>query len=115
MDFERERAKLLAENLKGFVLFVEKSYQQNTYMSDQDKLFRLRNLVEEYKFQLLADEILRVNQFEWDAKVTTILVERVRNGINSIDEYVENNMNGLFIFSARIHTLQSICHSFTTI
>lgn len=115
MEFEREKAILLADSLKNFVQFVEKSYQQNTYTSDQNKLYRLHNLVDEYKLRLLADEILRVNHFMWDEKVTTILVNRVRNAISSIDEYVENNIDGLFIFSARIYTLQSICHSFTTI
>lgn len=115
VNFEREKAKLLVENLKNFVHFVKKSYHTNTYMSDSEKLFRLRNLVEEYKFQLLADEIERVNQFMWDEKVTAILVNRVRRGIESIVEYVENNKDGLFIFSARIHTLQSLCSSFSTI
>lgn len=115
MEFDREKAKLLAENLIGFIEFVEKSNQHKRYMSNSDMLFRLWSLVDEYKFQLHAEEILRVNRFNWDEKATTILLERVRKGLNSIDEYIVNNLEELFIFSARVYTLQSICRSFTTI
>lgn len=115
MEFDQEKAKLLAENLIGFMEFVEKSYQNKQYMTNPDMLFRLRNLVDEYRFQLHAEEILRINRYLWDEKATSTLIKRVRKGLNSIDEYIGNNMDELFIFSARLYTLQSICRSFTTI
>jgi len=114
MEFEREKALLLGNQLREFVAFVHQSYRDNTYMSDKDQLYRLKNLVDEYKFQLLAEEILRINQFSWEAKGTEILVGRVRKGITSIHNYIENNRNGLFIFSARVYTIKTACKSFTT-
>ncbi|WP_338448771.1 hypothetical protein R4Z09_21505 [Niallia oryzisoli] len=116
MDFEREKANLLAENIKGFIQFVRKSYQQkNSYLSDPDKLYRLKLLIDEFHFQIIADELTRINKFVYDEKYTALLVNRFRKAIHMIGDYIEQNYNDLFIFTARLHTLRSISSSFTNI
>lgn len=116
MTYDREKAILLAENLLGFVQFVDLNYHNNrTYASDPDKLYRLKNLVDEYNFQTLAKEILRINRFSWVENETEVLVNRVRKGIDSVDEYIKNNLEGLFLFSPRVYTIKCLNDSFTTI
>lgn len=115
MELEQEKIILLAENLLGFVTFVQNSYIHNTYMSDKEQLYRLKNLVDEYKLQLLAEELIRINRFSWEKEETEPLVERVNKGVNSINEYIKNNLDGLFIFSARVYTLKSNCEMFSRI
>jgi hypothetical protein len=116
MNFDREKADLLAENIKNFAQYVFKSYQEkNSYLSNQDKLFRLKNLVEEYKLHIIADELLRINRFSYDEKYTSILVNQFRKAIHSIGEYIDNNENDLFIFTARLHFLRALSNSFSNI
>lgn len=116
MNFEREKANMLAENLKGFINYVQKSHEAyNIYLSNQEKLYRLKLLVEEFQFQILAEELLRINRFFYDEKTTSILVERIRKALHIIGEYVENNYNDLFIFTPRLYTLQQLSRSFTNI
>lgn len=113
MNFEMQKANLLAENIKGFIEFVHTSYEhKNSSCSNSDKLYQIKLLVEEFKFQILADELLRINRFTWDEKYTHILVDRFRIGMNIIDEYVENHYHDLFMFSARLYTLKNISSSF---
>lgn len=116
MDFDREKANLLAENIRGFIQFVSRSYQQkNNYLSDPDKLYRLKLLVEEFHLQIIADELTRINKFIYDEKYTALLVNRFRKSIHIIGDYIEQNSDDLFIFTARLHTLRSINRSFTNI
>ncbi|WP_028390421.1 hypothetical protein [Bacillus cihuensis] len=110
MNFNMKIANLLADNLHGFIEFVYKSQgKKNSLFINMDKVYQIRLFVEEYKFQILADELQRINQFSWNEKYTHLLVERFRKGIDVIDEYVERNYNDLFIFTARLHTLKSLC------
>lgn len=116
MNFDREKAKMLAENIKGFIEYVHKSYQKNNiHLSNPDKLYRLKLLIEEFEFRIIADELVRINKFEYDKKYTTYLVNRFRKAITIIGEYIDNNENDLFIFTPRLHTLRSISSSFTEI
>jgi len=110
MNFEMEIAKMLAENIDGFVKFVYKHYQnkKNSLILNRDKLYQVKLLVEEFKFQILADELLRINRFIWNEEYTYLLVNRFRKGLSIIDEYVENNYDDLFILTARLHTLKSL-------
>jgi len=110
MNFEMEIAKMLAENIDGFVKFVHKHYQnkKNSLILNRDKLYQVKLLVEEFKFQILADELLRINRFIWNEEYTYLLVNRFRKGLSIIDEYVENNYDDLFILTARLHTLKSL-------
>ncbi len=111
-----EKAKLLAENIRGFNDYVHKSYQEkNVHLSDPEKLFRLKLLVEEYKLHIIADELWRINRFTWDEKVTYLLVHRFKKAITIISEYIENNYEDLFIFTPRLNILESICDSFRKI
>ena len=115
MKFEMRMARMLAENIDGFVQFVQANYQNRhkSYVEHPDKLLQLKLFVEEYKFQLLADELLRINQFVWNEKYTYLLVNECREGMKVIEEYVERNYDDLFVFTARLKTLKSICTSFT--
>jgi len=116
VDFDREKANLLAENIRGFIQFVQRSYQQNnSYLSDPDKLYRLKLLVDEFHLTIIADELTRINKFMYDQKYTGLLVNRFRKAIHIIGDYIDQNSNELFIFTARLHTLRSICSSFTSI
>ncbi len=101
---------MLAENIDGFVKFVQLNYENRnkSYIENPDKVYQLKLLVEEYKFQLLADELWRINQFVWNEKYTMILVNSFRDGMTVIDEYVERNYNDLFIFTPRLDTLKSL-------
>lgn len=114
MNFEMQKANMLAENINGFINYVHKRYEnKNSYILNTDKLYQIKLLIEEFKFQIIADELQRINQFTWDEKYTHILVDRFRKGLNVIDEYVENNYNDLFIFSARLYTLNSLSLAFS--
>ncbi|USK68616.1 hypothetical protein [Peribacillus asahii] len=115
MNFEMQIAKMLAENIDGFVKFIHKHYQNknNSLILNLDKLYQVKLLVEEFKFQILADELLRINQFIWNEEYTYLLVNRFRKGLSIIDEYVENNYDDLFILTARLHTLKSLSLSFS--
>ncbi|MGG0719646.1 hypothetical protein ABE096_18970 [Robertmurraya massiliosenegalensis] len=105
MNFEQERAILFGENLIHFANYVRHS-QDKDYLFDPDKLFRLKNLIDEYRLQALGAEIVRLNQFCWEPRESERLIERASQAIANIDEYIQNNMNGLFIFSARVYTLK---------
>jgi hypothetical protein len=109
MNFNMKIANLLAENINGFVEFVYKGQDhKSSLILNMDKLYQIRLFVEEFKLQILADELQRINQFSWNEKYTHLLVERFRKGIDVIDEYVERNYDDLFIFTARLHTLKSL-------
>lgn len=109
MNFEMQKANMLAENIKAFADYVHKCHIQKTgLILNHDKLYQVKLWVEEYKFQSLADELLRINMFDWDEKYTLLLVGRFWKGLCIIDEFVAYNYGELFILTARIHTLKSL-------
>jgi hypothetical protein len=113
MIYERNKAILLAENINSFIKFLnQKHANKNNYRFQPDKLFQIKLLSEEYKFQIIADELLRINQYDWDGRYTHYLVDQFRQGMSIIDEYVQNNYNDLFLLTARIHTLKNLSLSF---
>ena len=105
MEFKMQKAIMLAENINGFISFV---HNNKNVSLNSDKLYQIKLIMEDFKFQILADELLRINQFDWDEKYTLLLVDRFISGMNIIEEFVKNNYNDLFILSARIHTLMSL-------
>lgn len=109
MNFEMQMARMLADNIDGFVKFVYRHHEDrnNCFTLNRDKLYQLKLLLEEYKFQLIADELQRINRFTWDETYTYLLVDRFREGMAIVDEYIENNYHDLFIFTARVHTLNN--------
>lgn len=114
MKFERQKANMLAENINEFIKFVQKHYEnKNSGKFHPDKLFQVKLLVEEYKFHIIADELLRINMFDWDGKYTYYLVDWFIKGLTIIEEYVKNNDHDLFLLTARLHTLRSLSFSFT--
>jgi hypothetical protein len=115
MQPEMQKALILAENIIGFMKFVQNQRKNNNFRMDNNKLLQIKFLIEEYKFQIVADELIRINQFEWDEKYTLYLVDQFQKGINIIDEYVKNNYNELFIVTARLHTLKNLVDSFRKI
>ncbi len=110
MNHEMQKALLLAENIKSFIQFVEK--HKNSFMVESEKMYQIKLFIREYKFKIIADELHRINQFEWDGKYTYYLVNNFQKGITTIDEYVQHNYNDLFILTARLYTLKNLCHSF---
>lgn len=110
MTHEMQKALLLAENIKGFIQFVEK--HKNSFMVESDKIYQVKLFISEYKFKIIADELHRINQFEWDEKYTYYLVDSFQKGLTTIDEYVQHNYNDLFILTARLYTLKNFSHSF---
>ncbi|WP_223589925.1 hypothetical protein [Neobacillus bataviensis] len=113
MNFERQKANMLAENIKDFIQFVDKSYQnKNSFRFNNDKLYQVKLIIEDFKFQIIADELLRINEFDWNEKYTHYLVSQFQKGINIIDEFVHNNNNDLFLLMARLHTLKSLSGAF---
>lgn len=115
MKFEMQKANMLAENIIGFMNFVQRSSEYNTGGSNTDQLYRLKLLVKEFQFKILAEELLRVNRYTWDEKYTRILVDRIRHGINTIDEYIQNNSNELFMFIPRVYTVKANCAAFSSV
>lgn len=112
MNFNMKIANLLAENINGFIAFVYKNQRnKSSYILNTDKLYQIRLFVEEFKLQIIADELQRINKFCWNEKYSHLLVEDFRKGIDVIGEYVERNYDDLFIFTGRIHTLKSLIRS----
>ena len=104
ITIKMQKAILLAENIHAFIKFVkvrlEKQYS--------DKVYQIKLLVQEFRFQILADELIRINQYDWNEKYTLYLVESFKKGIDVIDEYVQNHYNELFMFSGRMYTLKNL-------
>lgn len=115
MKFEMQKANMLAESINGFIEFIHKSHEnsKNNFIKNTDKIYQIKLLIEEFKFQLLADELVRINRFSWDEKYTFLLVEKFINGINIISEFIERNDHELYIFTARVYTLKSLSTSFS--
>ncbi|MFP7296358.1 hypothetical protein [Neobacillus niacini] len=113
MNFERQKAWALAENIKEFIKFIQHQKNKNNFRIDTDKLFQVKLWIEEFRFQILADELIRINQFDWDGKYTSYLVDQFQQGITIIDEYVKNNDHELFILSARLYTLKNLSTAFS--
>ncbi|WP_088071463.1 hypothetical protein [Gottfriedia luciferensis] len=114
MNFEMQKANLLADSIKGFIELVYETYEnsKNASINNTDKIYQLKLLIEEYRFQVLAEELLRINRFAWDEKYTYLLVDRFKEGINTIGEYIDNHYNELYIFTARLYTLKNLNVSF---
>ncbi|MFE8699207.1 hypothetical protein ACFYKX_01085 [Cytobacillus sp. FJAT-54145] len=113
MHFKMEKANMVADNLHCLIQLVNDSYaKKSTIVENQDKLYRLRHLIEEFKFQILADELKRVNRFVWDEKVSYLLMGRIIDKINVIDEYIQSNYHDLFLFSPRVDIIKSVISTF---
>ncbi|MEH7276423.1 hypothetical protein [Neobacillus vireti] len=115
MQPEMQKAIILAENINDFIKFVQYQRTKNNFKIDNNKLLQIKFLIEEYKFQIIADELIRINQFDWNEKYTLYLVDEFQKGITIIDEYVKNNYNELFIVTARLYTLKNLYSSFSKI
>lgn len=111
MNHEMSKALLLSENIKGFIDFVQKPKPSS--ILNPDKIYQVKLFMEEYKFKILADELHRINQFEWDGKYTYYLVNCFNMGITTIDEFVNKNYEDLFILTARLYTLKNLSLTFS--
>ncbi|MEH7884243.1 hypothetical protein V7654_07940 [Bacillus sp. JJ1609] len=113
MKYQMQKANLLAENIRVFIKFVNKTLDnKNNPQSYSNRIYQLKLWIEDFKFQSLADELSRVNQVTCDEKYTRLLVGRFRKGIMIIDEYVERNYEDLYIFTAKLYTLKNISITF---
>ncbi|MED3564033.1 hypothetical protein, partial [Bacillus xiapuensis] len=114
MNFEMQKALMLAENINDFIKFVHHQYEnKNRTRVEKDKIYQIKLLIEDFKFQVIADELHRINQYSWDEKYTLYLVDGFNKGISIIDEYVKNNYNDLFIFTGRLYTLKNLSSPFS--
>jgi hypothetical protein len=114
MDFRMQKAIMLAENIHDFIKYV-KTYQENknSFRFHSDKLYQIKLFIDEYKFQILADELWRINQYEWDEKYTHLLVDSFVKGIKVIEEYVNRHPDDLFLLKGRLYTLKNLSMSFS--
>jgi len=113
MHFERQKAMMLAEQINSFNQFVLKSFEnKNGIHAKPDKLYQIKLWIEDFKFQIIADELMRINKYDWDEKYTHYLVTQLQKGITNIDEYVKNNYSDLYLFTARLYTLKNLIQSF---
>ncbi|MFZ7946020.1 hypothetical protein [Neobacillus sp. 19] len=109
MNFEMQKANMLAEEINGFIQYVQRCYKvENSLNPNKDKIYQIKLWMDDFKFHILADELHRINQYSWDEKYTFYLVDQFQQGINIIDEYVTNNYNDLFLFTARLYTLKNL-------
>ncbi|PAE26683.1 MULTISPECIES: hypothetical protein [Bacillaceae] len=108
MKPEMEKAILLAENIRGFLTFLNKNLENNIFYLDSDKLQQIKLIAEDFKFHILADELFRINRFVCDPKYTNYLVNRFVKGLTIIDEYVQRNYNSLFMVTGRLYTLKNL-------
>ncbi|ULT59026.1 hypothetical protein L1999_11070 [Neobacillus drentensis] len=116
MKFERQKAIMLAETIHEFIKYVRKSHEnKNSFRFNIDKLYQVNLLVEEYKFQMIADELMRINQYSWDGKYTYYLVDGFKKGIDVIDDYVRNNYEELYLLTARLYPLKDLLQLFNRI
>ncbi|MET3196092.1 hypothetical protein [Bacillus sp. OAE603] len=114
MKFEMQKANMLAGSINGFIKFIHKSHEtsKHNFIKNTDKIYQIKLLIEEFRFQVLADELIRINRFTWDEKYTYLLVDNLVKGLNIISEYIERNYNELYLFSARVYTLENLSTSF---
>jgi hypothetical protein len=113
LKFEMQKAIMLAENINEFIKYVQKNHEiKNSFRFNIDKLYQVKLLIEEYKFQMIADELLRINQYSWDGKYTYYLVDGFKKGMDVIDDYVKNHYEELYLLSARLYTLKDLIQLF---
>lgn len=109
MNFNLERAKLLTLNLQGFIDLVSRIHDHQSSMGViQDVLYRLKLLVEEFRLQILADELKRLTKFVGEERQTLMNIEKVKEKMIIIDDFIQQNYDDLFIFSGRVHSIRSI-------
>ncbi|MBG9542437.1 hypothetical protein ABE29_06260 [Cytobacillus firmus] len=113
MQYEMEIANLLAENINDFIAFINKNLERNIFYMDTDKLQQIKLIAEDYKFHILAEELIRINRFVWDPKYTNYLVNQFLKGLIIIDEYVQRNYNSLYMLTGRLYTLKDLSSLFS--
>jgi len=111
-----QKAIMLAKNINEFIIYVEKNHEnKNSFRFNIDKLYQVKLLVEEYKFRMIAEELLRINQYSWDGKYTYYLVDGFQKGIDVIDDYVKNNYDELYLLTAKLYPIKDLIQLFNKI
>ncbi|WP_066298703.1 hypothetical protein [Bacillus sp. FJAT-29937] len=109
LNVEMQKANMLAKQIVAFITYVRKNYDSKNYIyPNPDKLYQIKLLIDEFRFQIIAEELLRINRFSWDEKYTCYLVDEFKKGLNIMEEYVRKNYDDLFILSARLYTLNNL-------
>lgn len=111
MNIQMQKANMLAEQINAFITFVDRLYLNKSVNFNSDKMYQVKLWIDEYKFQTLAKELLRINRFSWDEQYTYYLVEQFQKGTAIIKEYVEYHYEDLFLLTARLYTLNNLCSS----
>lgn len=107
MNVEMQKANMLADQINGFIKFVNKCSSKNSVYINHNQLYQVKLWIDEYKFHTLAKELHRINRFSWDEKYTHYLVGEFLKGMNIIEEYVKNHSEDLFLLTARLYTLRN--------
>lgn len=109
MNYYMRVANLLAENINGFIEFVQVNWRDKSCLIvNEDKWYQVTLFVEEYKLRVIADELERINRFCWNESYTTLLVDDLKKALQVISEFVERNYADLFFLTARLHTLKNL-------
>ncbi|MHC0035370.1 hypothetical protein [Pseudoneobacillus sp. C159] len=112
MNLKMQKGIMLSENIHSFIKYVQKQKEEKSANRfHPDKLFQIKLFIDEFRFKILADELWRINQFEWDEKYTHYLVDEFLKGIQIIDEFIERNPDDLFLLKGRLYTLKNLSHS----
>jgi hypothetical protein len=115
MELEREKVNLLANCIMDFVTFINESYDAKyRNFSNPDKLFRLKLITEEFHFNTIASELLRLNSQCLEEQQTRVLIARFKKAFGDVVDYFEHNQSDLFLFSGRVYTLEHYCQLFNT-
>lgn len=113
MDYYMEIANQLADNINGFIKFVYTNWHnESSIIVNRDKWYQITLFVEEYKLQMIADELERINRFCWNESYTTLLVDDLKKALAVLSEFVDRNYDDLFILTARLHTLKNLSFVF---
>lgn len=114
INIHMQKANMLAKQILAFILYIDKNYENSMKINlNTDKLYQVKLLIDEFRFRIIAEELLRINQFSWDEKYTLYLVNEFQKGIRIIEEYVRRNEEELFLLQARIYTLNSLIRLLT--
>lgn len=109
MEYYMRMANLLADNLYGFIDFVEGNWQDKSILiTNEDKWYQVKLFIDEYKLRVVADELRRINRFCWNEPYTTLLVNDLKKALLVIDEFVERNENDLFFMTGRLYMLNNL-------
>ncbi|MFC5734606.1 hypothetical protein [Cytobacillus gottheilii] len=98
MDIQMQKANMLADQVRDFILLVQEKHKQD------EGIFHIKLLIEDFKLRVLSDELKRINRYEWDGKYSYYLVKRLKKGFQVIEEYIQGREE-LYLIHGRLYTI----------